>query len=95
MKVLYYSLDFLDRLFPNISMKILIDENGDYGLEYTNAVWASNQMHQDYHTAKVSRKMSVLPFRMVRRLKCKSPAADTPTGDVLPMDKLESCLFAH
>ncbi len=32
---------------------ILIDENGDYGLEYTNAVWASDQMHQDYHTAKV------------------------------------------
>lgn len=32
---------------------ILLDENGDYGLEYTNAVWASDQMHQDYHTAKV------------------------------------------
>ena len=32
---------------------ILIDENGDYGLECTNAVWASDQMHQDYHTAKV------------------------------------------
>ncbi|MDE7310661.1 MAG: hypothetical protein K2N87_03415 [Eubacterium sp.] len=32
---------------------ILIDENGDYGLEYTNAVWASDQMHKDYHTTKV------------------------------------------
>lgn len=33
--------------------KILIDENGDYGLEYANAVWASGQMHQDYHDSKV------------------------------------------
>lgn len=32
---------------------ILKDENGDYGLEYTNAVWASDQMHEDYHNAKV------------------------------------------
>ncbi len=33
--------------------KVLIDENGDYGLDYTNAVWASDKMHQDYHNAKV------------------------------------------
>lgn len=32
---------------------ILKDENGDYGLEYTNAVWASDWMHQDYHDSKV------------------------------------------
>lgn len=32
---------------------ILIDENGDYGLECTNAVWASDQMHMDYHVSKV------------------------------------------
>lgn len=32
---------------------ILTDENGDYGLEYTNAVWASDRMHQDYHDSKV------------------------------------------
>lgn len=32
---------------------ILIDENGDYGLECTNAVWASDQMHMNYHASKV------------------------------------------
>lgn len=32
---------------------ILIDENGDYGIEYSNAIWVSDQMHQDYHNAKV------------------------------------------
>jgi len=32
---------------------ILTDENGDYGLECTNALWASDQMHRDYHNAKV------------------------------------------
>lgn len=33
--------------------KVLVDENRDYGLDYTNAVWASDQMHQDFHDAKV------------------------------------------
>lgn len=33
--------------------KLFIDENGDYGLDYSNAVWASDQMHQIYHDAKV------------------------------------------
>ncbi len=33
--------------------RILTDENGDYGLKCTNAVWASDQMHEDYHSAKV------------------------------------------
>ena len=33
--------------------KILVDENRDYGLDYTNTVWASDQMHQDFHDAKV------------------------------------------
>lgn len=33
--------------------KIFIDENGDYGLDYSNAIWASDQMHQIYHDAKV------------------------------------------
>ena len=32
---------------------VLIDENGDYGIECSNAIWASDQMHQDYHNAKV------------------------------------------
>ncbi len=32
---------------------ILTDENGDYGLDCTNAVWASDQMHKDYHYAKI------------------------------------------
>ena len=33
--------------------KIFIDENGDYGLDYSNAIWASDRMHQIYHNAKV------------------------------------------
>lgn len=33
--------------------KIFIDENGEYSLDYSVAVWASNQMHQIYHNAKV------------------------------------------
>ena len=32
---------------------VLIDENGDYGIECSNAIWASGQMHEDYHIAKV------------------------------------------
>lgn len=33
--------------------KFFIDENGEYGLDYTKAVWATDQMHQIYHDAKV------------------------------------------
>ena len=33
--------------------KIFIDENGEYGLDYSSTVWASDQMHQIYHNAKV------------------------------------------
>ena len=33
--------------------KLLIDENGEYGLDCTQAVWASDKMHEDYHRAKV------------------------------------------
>ena len=33
--------------------KLFIDENGEYGLEYSKAVWATDQMHQIYHDAKV------------------------------------------
>lgn len=33
--------------------KIFIDENGEYGLDYSKAVWATDQMHQIYHDAKV------------------------------------------
>ena len=33
--------------------KLLIDENGEYGLDCTLAVWASDKMHEDYHRAKV------------------------------------------
>lgn len=33
--------------------KIFIDENGEYGLDYSAAVWATNQMHQIFHNAKV------------------------------------------
>ena len=32
--------------------KLLIDENGEYGLDCTQAVWASDKMHEDYHRAK-------------------------------------------
>lgn len=33
--------------------KVFVDENGDYGLNYSNAIWATDKMHQDYHKAKV------------------------------------------
>ena len=33
--------------------KIFIDENEEYGLDYSKAVWATDQMHQVYHEAKV------------------------------------------
>lgn len=33
--------------------KVFTDENGDYGLDYSKAVWATDQMHQIYHEAKV------------------------------------------
>lgn len=33
--------------------KIFIDENGEYGLDYSKAVWATDQMHQIYHDSKV------------------------------------------
>lgn len=32
---------------------LLIDENGEYSLDCTQAVWASDKMHEDYHRAKV------------------------------------------
>lgn len=32
---------------------LLIDENGEYGLDCTQAVGASDKMHEDYHRAKV------------------------------------------
>lgn len=33
--------------------KIFIDENGEYGLDYSKVVWATDHMHQIYHDAKV------------------------------------------
>lgn len=33
--------------------KVFIDENGEYGLDYSKAIWATDQMHQIYHDAKV------------------------------------------
>ena len=33
--------------------KIFVDENGEYGLDYSQALWASDQIHQVYHDAKV------------------------------------------
>lgn len=33
--------------------KVFIDENGEYGLDYSAAVWTSDQLHQIYHDAKV------------------------------------------
>ncbi len=33
--------------------KVFIDENGEYGLDCSKAIWATNQMHQIYHDAKV------------------------------------------
>lgn len=33
--------------------KLFIDENGEYGLDYSKAVWATDHMHQIYHDAKV------------------------------------------
>ena len=33
--------------------KVFIDENGEYELDYSKAVWATDQMHRIYHDAKV------------------------------------------
>lgn len=33
--------------------KFFIDENGDYGLDCSKAVWATDHMHQIYQEAKV------------------------------------------
>ena len=33
--------------------KVFIEENGEYGLDYSQAVWATDKMHQIYHDAKV------------------------------------------
>ena len=33
--------------------KVFIDENGEYGLDYSKAIWASDQMHQIYQEANV------------------------------------------
>lgn len=33
--------------------KFFIDENGEYGLDCSKAVWATDQMHQIYNKAKV------------------------------------------
>ena len=33
--------------------KIFIDENGEYGLDYSKAIWATELLHQIYHDAKV------------------------------------------
>ena len=33
--------------------KFFIDENGEYGLDCSKAVWATDQMHQIYHEASV------------------------------------------
>ena len=33
--------------------KFFIDENGEYGLDCSKAVWATDQMHQIYHEANV------------------------------------------
>lgn len=30
---------------------VLIEENGAYGIDCSNAVWASDRMHKDYHEA--------------------------------------------
>jgi hypothetical protein len=34
----------------------LIDENGEYKLECKNAIWVSDQMHEDYHKANIPLK---------------------------------------
>lgn len=33
--------------------KIFIEENGAYSIDCTNAVWASDRMHEDYHKAGI------------------------------------------
>lgn len=33
--------------------KIFTDENEEYGLDCSQAIWASDQLHQIYHDAKV------------------------------------------
>lgn len=33
--------------------KLFIDENGEYGLDCSKAIWATDQMHQIYHEASV------------------------------------------
>lgn len=33
--------------------KVFVEENGAYSLDCTNAVWATDKIHQDYHSAKI------------------------------------------
>lgn len=40
--------------FEEMKMKkIFTDENEEYGLDCSQAIWASDQLHQIYHDAKV------------------------------------------
>lgn len=74
---------------------MLIDENGDYGLEYTNAIWASDQMHRDYHTAKVplsdadfllenEQFIMIVEYKNANTRKARDAGFKTPQFD--PMD---------
>lgn len=73
----------------------MIDENGDYGLEYANAVWASGQMHQDYHDSKVplsdadfvledEASIMVIEYKNANTKKAKDTSFKTPPFN--PMD---------
>lgn len=38
--------------------KIFVEENGVYQIEYSNAVWATDQIHDVYHDSGVQLKDS-------------------------------------
>ncbi len=74
---------------------IFTDENGDYGLEYTNALWASDQMHKDYHNAKVplsdadfliedEKSIMIVEYKNANTKKAKDASFKTPSFN--PMD---------
>ena len=74
---------------------VLIDENGDYGIECSNAICASDQMHQDYHNAKVQlldadfliedeKAIMIVEYKNANTKKAKEASFKTQTFN--PMD---------
>ena len=57
--------------FEEMKMKkIFTDENEEYGLDCSQAIWASDQLHQIYHDAKV--QLSDADFMIENSEKLKS-----------------------